>query len=161
MRFDWKLALAVLVYLALGIGGDLILKDGMAKMPSLDGFTPSEVARLLRYVFTTPQVGLGVALLAMNFGMLLAVLSSADLSVVGPARAISYLFLTLMAQWVLHEHVSPLRWLGVLLITGGVGLILSTTRSDPQEGKVEQLTEPEHALDGPLRVEAAPTRRPA
>ena len=152
MRFDWKLLLAVAVYLALGIGGDLLLKHGMGQMPALRGFTPAEVARMLRYVFSTPQVGLGVALLTMNFLMLLAVLSSADLSVVGPARAISYLFVTLMAYLVLGENVTPLRWLGVLLITAGVGMILTTSGADAGEARVEEVTEPEHTLDAAVEA---------
>jgi drug/metabolite transporter (DMT)-like permease len=28
-----------------------------------------------------------------------------------------------VARFLLHEHVSPLRWLGIALITGGVGFI--------------------------------------
>jgi drug/metabolite transporter (DMT)-like permease len=31
--------------------------------------------------------------------------------------------LALVARFVLHEHVSPMRWLGIALITGGVGFI--------------------------------------
>jgi drug/metabolite transporter (DMT)-like permease len=31
--------------------------------------------------------------------------------------------LALVARFVLHEHVSPLRWLGIALITGGVGFV--------------------------------------
>jgi drug/metabolite transporter (DMT)-like permease len=31
--------------------------------------------------------------------------------------------LALAARFFLHEHVSPLRWLGIALITGGVGFV--------------------------------------
>jgi drug/metabolite transporter (DMT)-like permease len=31
--------------------------------------------------------------------------------------------LALVARFILHEHVSPLRWLGIALITCGVGFV--------------------------------------
>ena len=50
-------------------------------------------------------------------------LSWADLTYVLPATSLGYVLLALVARFVLHEHVSPLRWLGIALITGGVGFI--------------------------------------
>jgi drug/metabolite transporter (DMT)-like permease len=50
-------------------------------------------------------------------------LSWADLTYVLPATSFGYVLLALVARFVLHEHVSPLRWLGIALITGGVGFI--------------------------------------
>src|SRR5688572_29208240 len=119
MRVDLQTLAGVLVYLALGLAGDLTLKHGMQQLPPIEGLGPGEWLRLARHVFTTPAVGIGVGLLAANFTMFLAVLSRADVSVVGPARALSYVLLALLARWVLHESVPPLRWAGVLLITAG------------------------------------------
>jgi drug/metabolite transporter (DMT)-like permease len=50
-------------------------------------------------------------------------LSWADLTYVLPATSLGYVLLALVARFVLHEHVSPLRWLGIALITGGVGFV--------------------------------------
>jgi drug/metabolite transporter (DMT)-like permease len=50
-------------------------------------------------------------------------LSWADLTYVLPATSLGYVLLALVARFLLHEHVSPLRWLGIALITGGVGFI--------------------------------------
>jgi drug/metabolite transporter (DMT)-like permease len=50
-------------------------------------------------------------------------LSWADLTYVLPATSLGYVILALVARFVLHEHVSPLRWMGIALITGGVGFI--------------------------------------
>jgi drug/metabolite transporter (DMT)-like permease len=50
-------------------------------------------------------------------------LSWADLTYVLPATSLGYVLLALVARFVLHEHVSPLRWLGIVLITGGVGFV--------------------------------------
>jgi drug/metabolite transporter (DMT)-like permease len=35
----------------------------------------------------------------------------------------SFILLTLVAKFVLHENVSPARWAGVLLISLGVGVV--------------------------------------
>jgi drug/metabolite transporter (DMT)-like permease len=50
-------------------------------------------------------------------------LSWADLTYVLPATSFGYVLLALVARFLLHEHVSPLRWLGIALITGGVGFV--------------------------------------
>lgn len=139
MRLDWRTLAVALAYVAVAVGGDLALKQGMRQMPPMDDASLGEVGRLFQHIFTTPLVGLGVGLLAVNFAIMLAVLSQADLSVVGPARALSYLLLTILAHTVLHEHVPPLRWVGVALITVGVGMVLSThgAKGEAEEASAE------------------------
>jgi drug/metabolite transporter (DMT)-like permease len=50
-------------------------------------------------------------------------LSWADLTYVLPATSLGYVLLALVAKFALHEEVSPLRWLGIALISGGVGFV--------------------------------------
>jgi len=40
-----------------------------------------------------------------------------------PATSLGYVLLALVAKFALHEQVTPLRWLGIALITGGVGFV--------------------------------------
>jgi drug/metabolite transporter (DMT)-like permease len=54
---------------------------------------------------------------------LLALLSWADVSVVVPATALTYVVAALGAKYLLNEKVAPLRWAGVLLVCIGVALI--------------------------------------
>src|SRR5688572_28325423 len=117
MHTDLKIGLGLLVYLGFGLAGQLVLSHAMKQMDSVTGTQTHEALRLARYVGTTPQVWLGVFLLAINVAMLLSLLSKADVSVVVPTSAASYLLLTLLAALVLREHVSPQRWLGVALIS--------------------------------------------
>jgi uncharacterized membrane protein len=56
----------------------------------------------------------------------MTVLSWADYSYVMPAGAFGYALLTLLAVVVLHENVSPRRWVGVVLICIGVLLVGQT-----------------------------------
>ena len=66
-------------------------------------------------------------------------LSWAYLTYVLPATSLGYVLLALVARFLLHLHVSPLRWLGIALITSGVGFIAGGPeltehpRSKPEE----------------------------
>lgn len=62
----------------------------------------------------------GTLLMMVFFGLYSLALSWADFSFVLPLTAASYLFGALLAQFALHETVSPLRWFGVAMITLGV-----------------------------------------
>jgi drug/metabolite transporter (DMT)-like permease len=84
----------------------------------------SAIRQYARHILTTPAVLGGIALLAVNFAILLSLLSWADVSLVGPSRAASYFVLTLLARSVLHEQVSPGRLAGAALVSVGVGLVL-------------------------------------
>lgn len=124
---DFKTIGCVAFYVSLGVAGDLLLSRGMRCMPPFSGLKLSEIFRFLRYIATTPMVLGGVGCLALNFASLLAMLTWADISVVGPSRALSYLLLTLLARTVLGEQVSPRRWLGVWLVSAGVLMVLLTS----------------------------------
>ena len=68
---------------------------------------------------------LGLALLLYIIGMViyLFMLKNYDLSVVYPLTSISYIFTILLAMFLLGESVSVVRWMGILLVMLGVGLI--------------------------------------
>ncbi len=121
---DWKTIGGVAFYVLLGVAGDLLLSRGMRRMPPFTGFKASEILRFLAHIWTTPAVIGGVTCLALNFSMLLALLTWADISLVAPSRALSYLVLTLLARWWLGEEVSRRRWMGVWLVSAGVLLVL-------------------------------------
>ena len=72
------------------------------------------------------QIGwmwLGVSLMAVAFFSLLALLSWANVSLVVPATAASYLVGTLGAQFILGERVDTVRWIGVVIVCIGVALV--------------------------------------
>ena len=75
------------------------------------------------YAVLNPWVAVGILLLLAFFATYMTALSWADLTYVLPATSLGYVMLALVARFVLHEHVSPLRWLGIALITGGVGFV--------------------------------------
>src|ERR1700756_916460 len=77
----------------------------------------------LLLAITNPWVGLGIILLLGFFASYMSALSWADLTYVLPATSLGYVLVALIARFALHEAVSPTRWLGIALITAGVGFV--------------------------------------
>ena len=57
------------------------------------------------------------------FFSLLALLSWQDVSFVIPATALSYVTGALAAKLLLGEHLTPLRWTGIVMVSLGVALV--------------------------------------
>jgi drug/metabolite transporter (DMT)-like permease len=99
--------------------GDTLLSIGMTHVGPVSLHHLSE----LIYAIKTPQILLGIALLICFFSSYLASLSWADLTFVLPASSIGNVIVALLARFWKHEHISPMRWLGILLITAAVGFV--------------------------------------
>lgn len=99
--------------------GDACLSRGMTALPPLSLAHP---ATLIVAVFT-PWIAIGIALLIGFFASYLTALSWADLTFVLPATAFGNVIVALFARFWLHESVSWQRWLGIALITIGVGFV--------------------------------------
>ena len=99
--------------------GNACLAKGMTSLPELSLAHPF---MLFAAVFT-PWVALGIALLIGFFASYLTALSWADLSYVMLATAWGNVVVELLSHFCLHEQVSFQRWLGVALITLGVGFV--------------------------------------
>src|SRR5581483_8717679 len=79
----------------------------------------------LLLAITNPWVGLGILLLLGFFASYMSALSWADLTYVLPASSLGYVLLALIARFALHEKVSLMRWLGIALVSTGVGFVTS------------------------------------
>lgn len=99
--------------------GDASLSRGMTHLHPISLAHP---ATLIAAVFT-PWVALGIALLIGYFASYLTALSWADLTYVMPATALGNVFVALLARFWLHEPISMQRWIGIVLITLGVGFV--------------------------------------
>ena len=112
-------------YLVLGVVavtaplGDTLLAIGMKRLG------PVSLAHLdtLVHAVLTPYVAAGIALLITFFASYLTALSWADLTYILPTTSIGNVFIALLAHFWLHEQLTPWRWLGVALITLGVGFV--------------------------------------
>ncbi|MGA2391138.1 MAG: EamA family transporter [Candidatus Sulfotelmatobacter sp.] len=113
--------------------GDTMLSHGMKQVGGISiHHLQSIILALLN-----PWVAIGIILLTGFLVAYTTALSWADLTYVLPASSLGYVLVALVARFFLHENVSPLRWLGIALITGGVGFVAGgpalTQQPDPTE----------------------------
>ena len=116
---DLKKYLVLAGIIVSGAVGDVLLSRGMRGMPPVD---VGHLQQLIAAVFT-PWVAGGILCLLVFFACYLTALTWADLTFVLPAAALDYVLLALLSQFFLHENVTVMRWLGILLITAGVGFV--------------------------------------
>jgi drug/metabolite transporter (DMT)-like permease len=99
--------------------GDSMLSYGMKQTGSI---STRHLQGLVSAVLN-PYVAVGILLLLAFFASYMNALSWADLTYVLPATSLGYVLLALVAKFALHEQISLLRWLGIALISGGVGFV--------------------------------------
>jgi uncharacterized membrane protein len=126
LRLRIKTFAMILIMVACANAGDLMLKRGMTQI----GAVPLSLAGLEHaFLLTVTSASIWIAILFLigftaSYMMLM---SWADYSYVMPAGAFGYALLTLLAVVLLHESVSPRRWIGVILICVGV-LVVGLTK---------------------------------
>lgn len=99
--------------------GDAFLARGMKQSGAID---VHHVAHIFAAV-ASPWIILGIACLIAGMANYMTALSFADLTFVLPATAFGYVTMVLIAHFWLGEHVSLVRWAGILLIVMGVGVV--------------------------------------
>jgi drug/metabolite transporter (DMT)-like permease len=99
--------------------GDSFLSRGMKELGNISfQHFPSLILAILN-----PWVALGILFLLGFFASYMTALSWADLTYVLPATSLGYVLLALIAKFLLHEEISTTRWLGIALISAGVGFV--------------------------------------
>ena len=108
--------LLLLIAIALGVVGQLLLKQGMSKRP---GFQLRELPLL---VGDRAVIG---GFLSYGFSVLIyfKVLETLDLSLAYPTVSLGYVLVILFSKMFLNEAVSRARWAAVLIICAGVVLV--------------------------------------
>jgi len=101
--------------------GDSLLSYGMKQVGNI---SLGDFSTLLLAI-TNPWVGLGIILLLGFFTSYMTALSWADLTYVLPASSLGYVLLAFIARFALRERVSVPRWLGIALVSSGVGFVTS------------------------------------
>lgn len=114
------LLIAGLVCEAIGV---VFLSKGLKQVGEVRQVNAAEIWRVVKAGATNSSILLGVALEAAFFVALLVLLSRSDVSFIWPLTAMGFVLTTLAAKFFLQEEIPPLRWLGVLLIMLGAGLI--------------------------------------
>jgi drug/metabolite transporter (DMT)-like permease len=81
------------------------------------------LARLLKTIAMRRYLILSIVCLAISFFAFMALVQAEPLSFAVPASASSFILETVLAKFVLKEHVGVRRGAGALLVLGGVMLL--------------------------------------
>src|SRR5271169_2154342 len=124
-RLRFKTLVMVLLMMVCANTGDLMLARGMKQIPTVVISLPGLWQALVSTI-TCGSIWIGILFLIGFTLCYMTAVSWADYSYVMPAGAIGYAVQTGLAIVVLHEVVSPKRWIGVALICVGVLLVGQT-----------------------------------
>lgn len=111
--------------------GDALLSRGMSQVGVID------LAHLpmLLHALANLNIMAGIVLLIGFFVSYMSALSWADLTFVMPATAFGNVVIALLARFMLHEHLSFSRWIGILLLTSAVGFVANSPARTTRESK--------------------------
>ena len=120
--------------------GDSLLSYGMKQV---GGVSLRHLPNFILVVLN-PWVALGIVCLLGFFASYMTALSWADLTYVLPATSLGYVLMALVAKFLLHEQITRTRWLGILLISAGVGFVASGPASThhPAAGQAGLVPDP-------------------
>jgi len=129
-----KTQLLVLIVVVSNVIGNVSLSHGMHQVGRIVSASPLDYVK----AFANPWTVVGICILTIWMLSDLALLSRADLSFVLPVTASAYVLVAILGHFVLHDRISWERWLGILLITGGV-ILAEETPSRTTKGPPEHL----------------------
>jgi len=133
MKQMWTERIRIIALLAIAIVsqavGNVLLSQGMKLIAGLSQLTWSNWVAIFLQAVQSPSIMLGVGFYVIFFVLFAAALSRADLSFVLPAISSEVVINVAFADCFLNETVSSIRWIGALLISIGVGLVV---RSSPR-----------------------------
>jgi len=116
-------ALLLFFVVVSGTGGEICVTRAMKRVGEVTDFLPLAVVRVILRALKVPWMWIGVAMMALAFFSLLAVLSIENVSFVVPVTALNYAAGALGGKFFLGERVTPRRWVGVLIVCIGVTLV--------------------------------------
>jgi drug/metabolite transporter (DMT)-like permease len=103
--------------------GEVLQAMGMRHHGEIRDFRPTALGRAAALLARNRFVIGSVVAMAVSFFAFMKLLSFTNLSFAVPASAITYVLETVLAKYVLKEHVNWLRWAGASLVICGVALV--------------------------------------
>lgn len=142
-----KILIILIFALIVEAVGVVFLSKGLKQIGEVQSITVREIGRIVAKGATNGNILFGVALEAAFFGALLYLLSQRDVSLIWPLTSLGFVITAIAARFILHEHISPVRWAGVALIVLGATLVSYSEK--PNEHPPEPATPGSTALAEP------------
>ena len=111
--------------------GQILIRRGMQAVGSLETYAPFALMMYFAQALSNPYVIAGTVLNAVFYFLLLITLSWTGVTVALPLTALEYGFAAMLAVIILQEQVTPLRWVGIMLVVFGIILISMSHQPEP------------------------------
>ena len=141
----------IVCMIGFGAASDVLLAKGMKEVGAVSVSSVHVLGETLPQVFRNRVIWIGIGGLVLYLVAYMLALGSADFSYVLPASAASYAVVPVLGYSLLGESVSPLRWVGVVVICLGVVLV---GRTPPNTARLGGADRP------PARGAGPPSRSP-
>jgi len=103
--------------------GEVMQAMGMRRHGEIRDFRPGAIGRALALMARNRFLIASVVCMAASFFAFMKLLAATDLSFAVPVSAVTYVLETVLAKYLLKEHVNWLRWAGASLVVCGVTLV--------------------------------------
>ena len=133
-KFHLKTYLSIAIMIIAGPLGNVLLGKGMKQIGRVPIWPASQLIHAGLKIFASGAVWLGIGSLITFFVAYMLALSWADYSFVQPASSLAYGVVALLGYWILNERISPLRWIGIVVISLGVFVVGRTNPRTTEHG---------------------------
>jgi len=103
------------------VTGQVLFKLGLNRIGAL-------TLHNLLAVFLSPYILVGLMLYVIGTLVWFAILSRIQLSIAYPLQSLAYVLGLIASVTILHEKVTPLNWIGTVVVLAGVVLISAQAR---------------------------------
>ena len=113
----------LVISVVFAVAGQFTLKTAMNEVGRIGATEIAAAGDTITRALREPRLWLGLMLFGISAMFWLVVLSRVDLSVAYPFVGLSYIVVVLFSRLFLHEQVTALRWLGVVVVAIGIAII--------------------------------------
>lgn len=112
----------ILLCVVFNTGAQVLLKIGTKTLGEIS-FAWGALLPLSLRLAQNPAIMVGLVLYVLSVAVWLFVLSRVDVSYAYPLSSLGYVLTALVGSWYLGEVLTPARWIGIMVILGGVYLV--------------------------------------
>lgn len=95
-------------------------KKGMSQLGGIHSFQQLFNFHTIFSIATNPYIIAGVSFAVLGLFLWLGALSTLKLSYLVPLTGLSYVIVSLVSWFILHEAITPVHWVGIGIIAIGV-----------------------------------------
>ena len=111
--------LLIFTSIFMGAIGQILLKTGMSKIGYIS-IKYSDIIQNVLKAFVSPYILVGILSYLLSMILWLIILSRVELSFAYPMVSAGYIIVIVFSYFILHENISLLRLIGVIMVCMGI-----------------------------------------